>query len=356
MKFDEKLVYLRKKRGMTQEDLADKLNLSRQAVYKWETGQSMPDIDNLKLLAGIFKVTIDFLLDDEKTMTATPKQSIPLGVVHRSSLTPENVNADRENLKRSKHEKSQLKIRGALLRWFGAIAVVALIISILFFIGFWVESKRSADTLMLNIAIVLLVIGVVFGIVWLCCYQLVYKSVATSRSQFFNLKKSSEAILNAKHYWYEILQDDLPVWFFFDPVEKVFGFYFRNQEQFVCPIQNYLSMTYSSSGRGIIPGDAQTKIGIVAGDIQGVSIDSQTTYVHCEDTLFNFTIFYLDHDGTDNEYSYKLSSVRTYTDKLAHNSVDMKIVLMNGTSHSTIAAYNRIKSKLDIEKEKINEK
>jgi len=48
MKFNENLKYLRKEAKLTQEQLAEKLNVSRQAVTKWESGQSLPDIQNLK--------------------------------------------------------------------------------------------------------------------------------------------------------------------------------------------------------------------------------------------------------------------------------------------------------------------
>jgi len=71
MKFNENLKYLRKKENLTQEQLAEKLNVSRQAVTKWESGQAMPDIANLKDISVLFGVTIDELIGDEKTRSAT---------------------------------------------------------------------------------------------------------------------------------------------------------------------------------------------------------------------------------------------------------------------------------------------
>lgn len=64
MKFNENLKTLRKEAGLTQEELAEKLNVSRQAVTKWESGQAMPDIVNLKEIAYLFSVTTDSLLED----------------------------------------------------------------------------------------------------------------------------------------------------------------------------------------------------------------------------------------------------------------------------------------------------
>ena len=64
MKFNENLKYLRKQANLTQEQLAEELNVSRQAITKWESGQSMPDIENLIELSYIFSVTIDSLVGD----------------------------------------------------------------------------------------------------------------------------------------------------------------------------------------------------------------------------------------------------------------------------------------------------
>ena len=67
MKFNENLKYLRKEEKMTQEALAEKLNVSRQAVTKWESGQSLPDIENLKQMADLFGVTMDSLVGNVTT-------------------------------------------------------------------------------------------------------------------------------------------------------------------------------------------------------------------------------------------------------------------------------------------------
>ena len=72
MKFNENLKYLRKEANLTQEQLAEKLNVSRQAVTKWESGQSLPDIQNLKEMADMFGVTMDALVGE----IGTKKDSI----------------------------------------------------------------------------------------------------------------------------------------------------------------------------------------------------------------------------------------------------------------------------------------
>ena len=62
LQFRERLRKLRKENGLTQEQLAEKLNISRQSVAKWERGQSLPNITNLKEMSIIFNVTTDELL------------------------------------------------------------------------------------------------------------------------------------------------------------------------------------------------------------------------------------------------------------------------------------------------------
>lgn len=61
MSFQENLIRARKARGMTQEELAARLSISRQAVSKWETGTSTPELDKLLVLSECFHVTLDEL-------------------------------------------------------------------------------------------------------------------------------------------------------------------------------------------------------------------------------------------------------------------------------------------------------
>jgi len=70
MIFSEKLAILRKNKGITQEALAEKLNVSRQAVAKWESGQAYPDISNLIQISNLFNVTVDYLVRDGECMMA----------------------------------------------------------------------------------------------------------------------------------------------------------------------------------------------------------------------------------------------------------------------------------------------
>ena len=69
MEFSEKLQELRKQKGLTQEELAQKLFVSRTAVSKWESGRGYPNIESLKAIARFFSVTVDELLSTEEVLT-----------------------------------------------------------------------------------------------------------------------------------------------------------------------------------------------------------------------------------------------------------------------------------------------
>ena len=72
--FKENLVQLRKMKRLTQEDIADALGVSRQAVAKWEAGDTVPDLDKCKVLADLFGVSLDDLANYE------PEENLEFGV------------------------------------------------------------------------------------------------------------------------------------------------------------------------------------------------------------------------------------------------------------------------------------
>ena len=69
MEFNEKLQELRKQKGLTQEELAKELFVSRTAISKWESGRGYPNIESLKLIAKFFSVTVDELLSSNEALT-----------------------------------------------------------------------------------------------------------------------------------------------------------------------------------------------------------------------------------------------------------------------------------------------
>ena len=75
MRFEEKIVELRKQKGLSQEELAEQLGVSRQAVSRWELGQTLPDIPNLLQLCELFGVSADYLVKDEEQTVEKSDQS-----------------------------------------------------------------------------------------------------------------------------------------------------------------------------------------------------------------------------------------------------------------------------------------
>lgn len=84
MTIADRIQSLRKAKGMSQEELADKVGVSRQAVSKWESEQATPDLDKVVIMSDIFEVTTDYLLkgiepvksDDHKTMADVIDQKV----------------------------------------------------------------------------------------------------------------------------------------------------------------------------------------------------------------------------------------------------------------------------------------
>lgn len=75
MRFEEKLSKLRKQNALSQEELAEKLNVSRQTISKWELGQTMPDSGKIQELASLFNVSVDELLNETTDLNQIPNKT-----------------------------------------------------------------------------------------------------------------------------------------------------------------------------------------------------------------------------------------------------------------------------------------
>ena len=101
MTFKEKIVRLRKNRGLTQDEFAARVGVSRQAVYKWESGQSYPEVAKLLEIKALFEISIDNLLDDsyeveapvkkKKKAEAAKKVEAPVEAAEPAAVTVEEV-------------------------------------------------------------------------------------------------------------------------------------------------------------------------------------------------------------------------------------------------------------------------
>lgn len=99
MKFNEKLIEIRKKQGLSQEELGMELQVSRQTISKWETGQSYPDFQRLVMLSDYFNMTLDELVKGidvqdvrEKNMTDERVASIYLDIENGKTVFKKSLN------------------------------------------------------------------------------------------------------------------------------------------------------------------------------------------------------------------------------------------------------------------------
>ena len=120
MIFADKLIELRKKSGWSQEELAEKLNVSRQAVSKWEGAQSVPDMGRIIQLSELFGVTTDYLLKDEMELAE------PSAEGETDSLT-RTVDLEEANaFLKTKEENSRRVALGVMLCILSPVALILL--------------------------------------------------------------------------------------------------------------------------------------------------------------------------------------------------------------------------------------
>ena len=94
MSFHSKMIKLRKHKGFTQETFAQEIGVSRQSVYKWESGQSYPEVEKLLKVARTFGVTVDDMLNDEMEVGRNGEM-----------MTVADFLAEEERLKKEAEEK-----------------------------------------------------------------------------------------------------------------------------------------------------------------------------------------------------------------------------------------------------------
>lgn len=120
MTLDKKLERLRKRAGLSQAEVSEELDVSRQAITKWETGLSRPSIENLQSLSKLYNVSIEYLLDDSKDKLPSAEDRPEWG------------------------EQSKGKLR---IRW---LVIGAVVLALLAGCFFWYESRRNENDLDLH--------------------------------------------------------------------------------------------------------------------------------------------------------------------------------------------------------------
>ena len=298
MKFSNKLAYLRKTAGMSQDDFADKLEVSRQAVYKWESGLSHPDIDKLKIMAKMFKVSVDNLLDDDADIKYKPLKPKPVyGAVYKSAVEKiENINVETDNSILTKRQIYLINNRKKYL-------TLLTISWIVFLVPFVVE----VISVIAGAGILAIIGAIVFGGLFVASLvgkrivkEKYYPSIKVEREHFFKKQKTIIDYLEKRNYEYYQLQPDLLCYFFYDHKTSRFGYFFNSKEQFICPIQNYL----------------------------GFSCTSNLDYAMAGG--YKYMLTYLNEDGVREEYSYKLGINRNYEMELYAEYCDYDVHMIDG--------------------------
>lgn len=188
MKLCDKITKLRKMKGLSQEELANELDVSRQSVFKWESGENTPDLEKIKKLAKLFNVTFDELLDDEKD----------LEVIYQNVKSEEtSENSSEQATKYRKVYDSKIILNACEQSDYEH--------------GYTQFNKKCDDYL------------------------------------FAGRKVNHEKMIAAKGYVKTIrVQHDMLVDFFADDKNKTFGFFFDGAPQFICPFENFVSFSIAN--------------------------------------------------------------------------------------------------------------
>ena len=249
MKLCDKIAKLRKREGLSQEELADKLEVSRQSVFKWESGENTPDLEKIKKLARLFNVSFDLLLDDDKDI---------------EPIQNEEKNESKESPKTFAYRKV-------------------------------FNSGRSLNTLNQGN----LENGYVEGV----------KKIKTLDYPY--TKKCEENLKNRKYSKTIKIQHDTAFYFFVDESNKTFGFYFDGAPQFICPFENLASFTGSNTGieTGYVKA---TGVGVGFGKNPSIGVGSMPLAQTRSPLRYDLSISYFDEKGTLKDYKLGISCSRGY--------------------------------------------
>jgi len=127
MEFNNKLYELRKQKGFSQEELANRLNVSRQTISKWEVGESTPDMEKLVAISDLFEVSLDELVKGEEPKLAEPSEQIVKSELY-NDIKEQVLTVDNK-----KKAKKGIKIAGIILGIFVLIDVISFVIYVIMY-------------------------------------------------------------------------------------------------------------------------------------------------------------------------------------------------------------------------------
>ena len=149
----EKIALLRRQKGWSQEELANQLNVSRQAVSKWEGGASIPDLDKILKLSALFEVTTDYLLKEELEQ---PDAAVPVPQEERNTEPCRTVSLKEAN----EYLDTVQAVRGKMAAGVGLCILSPIPLLLL---GGWADGTPREDQ-MSGLGVVLLLVLVALGL------------------------------------------------------------------------------------------------------------------------------------------------------------------------------------------------
>ena len=252
MKLSEKITLLRKQKGFSQEDLANMLDVSRQAVYKWENDASMPDIDKIKKMASLFDISFDRLLNDQ--IDITQQNTANSNIVNTAKVYRDVFNSGfKLNYNQPDIDHGYTENRNKKL-------------------------KNSNE---------------------------IYEHKTSQMKEFLEAMGIENYIL---------FQSDLCGCFFQNENDFTFGFYYDGNIQFLCPYENFISVHLNNSGNKMDYG-RQTVfgVGLGAGGINSIGVGSIPQLKFSKPSNYTLTISYFDKNGKVNEFKLDVNCNRRYT-------------------------------------------
>lgn len=131
MKFSDKIMTLRKRKGWSQEELANQLDVSRQAIYKWESGLTTPELEKIKRLTEIFDTTFEDLLNDEKELVLDKKEVEPEPTPEADSQPNVKENKDADSAPKAEPQMPKEKQKSKRARIIALIVAGAILFMLL---------------------------------------------------------------------------------------------------------------------------------------------------------------------------------------------------------------------------------
>ena len=262
MKISEKIITLRKQHGWSQEMLANELGVSRQTVYKWENDLSKPELEQVKGLTALFKVTYEFLLNDNLGEPNIENQN---NVLYRDVFATEKRFSEEIVMREHGYIKQGNRFK--------------------------MQNKRMKSG-----------------------YKMGYTShmtVSDSEQVEFNLyREQMWKYLESKNYSEcFVLSPGINFSFFIDEKNSAFGFYFDGCEQFVCPFENFIDVAISDSGYG---SKMIRKPVLGVGTDGSFLVGSQSETVMTRPDVYFIAVSYFDKNGNICIYKQSIAAVYEY--------------------------------------------